>query len=373
MNDQGRLKYLKIIESEKILNNRFTSIKRMGKDGANGCFSLMLTAKDIQEGSRVALKFFDPTKFSNSDRQKRFEREAEMLVVLKNEPMVINCIGGGLQFLTKTLIDPNSGLEFPPLELPYIVLELAEYSAEDLIYSKKNDALAILFIFKEMTKSVFRIHWKKICHRDLKPSNFLIFKDKLCLSDFGTAKNMLKPENNIKNVYVDPVGDTRYIAPEIFFSIGIADEHVFMADIFSLGAILFELFTQEVFTSQIYTKDFIASLSQVRQIMHMMPSNTKIETYNLLAEQISKKIKIPDIYSYNNAVPNSIKNHLNKLYKGLVEINHTNRLNNTTSIHRQIDICIKTLRNEESYLRWQGEKRRRRQIRLQKNHPKNKV
>ena len=36
MDDQDILKYLKIIESEKILNNRFTFIKRMGKAGGNG-------------------------------------------------------------------------------------------------------------------------------------------------------------------------------------------------------------------------------------------------------------------------------------------------------------------------------------------------
>ncbi len=85
MTDANRLKYLKIIESEDILNNRYKSIKRMGANGGNGAFSLMFTADDINTGNKVALKFFDPSKFNESDRYKRFEREAEMFVVRGQE------------------------------------------------------------------------------------------------------------------------------------------------------------------------------------------------------------------------------------------------------------------------------------------------
>ena len=136
MNDPNRLKYLQIIESEKLLNNRFKSIKRIDPAGGNGYFSLMFTSVDIQNDEKVALKFFDPSKLSDSERRKRFEREAEMLMALEKEPMVIRCINGGLQFLPKTLVDSNTGLEIA-IDFPFIALELAECSVEDLIYSSQ--------------------------------------------------------------------------------------------------------------------------------------------------------------------------------------------------------------------------------------------
>ena len=223
-----------------------------------------------------------------------------------------------------------------------------------------------------MVKAVLRVHNKNICHRDIKPSNFLLFKDKLCLSDFGTAKNLLERDNKIRDKYVMPVGDIYYIAPELFFEIGIADEYVYRADIFSIGAILFELFTGEIFTSQIYTQDVVASFMRAKQILFQMQPDKRFETYNLLIEHISRKITIPDIYSFNSNVPNCIKNQLNSLFNSLVEIDFKKRLYNSSSIYRQMDICIKTLGNEKNYLKWREEKRKRWEIRQKKFQNQNK-
>lgn len=155
MVDQDRQTYIQIVESENLLNNRYKYIKRMDDNGGNGYFSLMFTAKDLKTGgNNVALKFFDPSKFSDSDRLRRFEREAEMLLELKDERMVINCVGGGIEYLEKKLVDANTGIKFPTLKLPFIALELADYSLEDVIYSKDKGHRPImsLYLFKEVTK-----------------------------------------------------------------------------------------------------------------------------------------------------------------------------------------------------------------------------
>ena len=136
MDDDARLQNIKIIESEKIIIKRFSDIKRLGRNGGNGNFSIMFTAKDQETGSNVALKFYDPVKMDNTDRYERFKREAEMLLFFKNEPMVLNCVTDGICFLKKTFIDSKTHFKFDQ-KFPFIPLELADHSIEDLIYAKK--------------------------------------------------------------------------------------------------------------------------------------------------------------------------------------------------------------------------------------------
>jgi serine/threonine protein kinase len=244
MDDGARIQNLKIIESEKIIIDRFSDIKGLGKNGGNGNFSIMFTAKDQQTGDNVALKFYDPAKMDNTDRYERFKREAEMLLFFKDEPMVLKCVSDGICFLEKTFIDSKTKYKFNQ-KFPFIPLELADHSIEDLIYAKKTDTLSLLYAFKEITKAVFRVHNRVVCHRDLKPSNFLVINNRVCLSDFGTAKNMTQLGEQIRTEYSIPVGDFTYNPPELFFAIGIADDIVFQSDIFSLGAILFEMFAKD--------------------------------------------------------------------------------------------------------------------------------
>jgi serine/threonine protein kinase len=365
MDEDARIQNIKIIESETIIIDRFSNIKRLGKNGGNGNFSIMFTAKDQQTGDNVALKFYDPAKMDNADRYKRFERETDMLLFFKDEPMVLNCFSNGVCFLEKTFIDSKTKFKFRQ-KFPFIPLELADHSIEDLIYAKKTDALRLLYAFKEITKAVFRVHSRVVCHRDLKPSNFLVINKRVCLSDFGTAKNMAHLEEQIRTEYSIPVGDFTYNPPELFFAIGIADDIVFQSDIFSLGAILFEMFTKDFLTSQIYTKKIFANLLTTLKVVEKMTVSKRIATYNAILPDLENMIYMPDIYSYNDNVPGCIKLQLDDLYKSLTKIDYKKRINKPESIHRKIDICIKTLKNEKKYSEWKIERDRRREIRLMK-------
>ena len=360
-----RKPYLSLIENEKVIEDRFTNVRRIDEKGGNGYFSLVLTADDLKTGKKVALKFFDPIEQGNSDRLDRFEREEQMLKLLANEPLVINTVGNGIGTLTKELEVPISRLKIP-IRLRYFTMELADGNLENCIYLKKNNALTLLIYFKDMIKSVFRIHNRKICHRDLKPSNFLLLNGQIRLSDFGTAKAMDGTMPKIRSVYKEPVGDMNYYAPELIFSIGIADEYVYLSDIFALGAILFEMFSNTVLTTQIYTQDVLIRFMKVGQVLLKMDSKKRIETYLSLVNDMSKIIKFPDIDSYNDKVPKSIKHYLNEIYMGLTNIDFFKRMDNQNSIHRKLDICIKILRNESSYQKWIEQRDKRRDNKLLK-------
>ncbi|MGA7579151.1 MAG: serine/threonine-protein kinase [Desulfobaccales bacterium] len=352
-----REQFLKLVESVPIINDRFTDLNRIGPQGGNGFFSMIFTSIDNTTGKKVALKFYDPHHNTDPDRIKRFEREAEMLLKLKAEPYVIDFVDGP-SILIKDLIDPLNGLHFP-VEFKFFAMELADHSVEYLLCKMDPDPMTSLLCFKEMIKGVLRIHRRNICHRDLKPSNFLISGKRILLSDLGTAKCMDLSMPQISVSYNAPVGDLHYVSPEALVSIGIADEYVFLSDIFSMGAILFEMFAKTVLTTQIYTKAFFAKMIYMDQILSRLPPSKKNEPFKHMIEDLAKSFPLPDIYSFNDYVPKCIKNQLNLLYKRLASIDFKNRVFNPTSIHRQLDICILTLRNEHKYLEWLNRKRQR--------------
>ena len=369
---ENRDPFLKIIESEKLIGDRFRNPTRIDPNGGNGHFSLLLKVYDIKTGKHVALKFYDPAKFSLTDRVIRFRREAEMLSLLESEPYVINLIEGLSEFPCP-IIHQQTGIKVP-LMMIYFAIDWADSNIEQIIYSEKLSALDSLLLFKEMMKAVFRVHKRNICHRDLKPDNFLLSSDQVCVSDFGTAKCMDGTMPDISISYENPVGHSFYVAPELKFSLGIADEYVFRSDIFSMGAILFEMFTRTVLTSEIYTKSVIEKLLNVKAVMSVMSEKDRIETYQGIINDLVSKIPLPDIFAYNEYVPNCIKLHLNNLYKSLSSINFFRRQINPPAIHRSLDIFIIILSNEEKYTKWRNQTRQRleakqckKQILLEKN------
>lgn len=287
--------YIKLIESQKIICDRYVDICRIDENAGDGNFSLVFKAKDIQNKKRwVVLKFFNPLQIGDSYRFECFHRESEILKDLRGQYNILPLIQEktALNFLLET----KDGLPFS-LNLVFYSSELGRFNITNYIYNQKTDYLTNILFFREMCKAVQRIHKKKIIHRDLKPGNFLVYNKRcVCLSDFGTARYSRPKGTPIRNHYAAPVGDIRYVAPELLFGgLHFSDHHSFCADIYSLGAILFELFTKTILSDYIFKEDEIGA---ILVNFHTIPENKRIEVFDGFIGGFSKNRELPSIKEY---------------------------------------------------------------------------
>jgi len=125
---------------------------------------------------------------------------------------------------------------------------------------RRVDGKENLKIFKQIVQGLTYIHDQGIFHRDLKPANIFIAKDRtIKIGDFGLAKELMMDETGdecggdgeddtfemeldsvyISNVHTTGIGTATYAPQE-----QLENKHYdFKVDIYSLGIILFELFS----------------------------------------------------------------------------------------------------------------------------------
>lgn len=126
-------------------------------------------------------------------------------------------------------------------DLCYIVSELVEggdtlkrYCVPDALLPYKQ---AIEIIFK-CAKALDYAHRKGVVHRDIKPTNILLTKDKdVKLADFSIARTTFS-DSDI-TLLDGFIGSPRYMSPEQVREGAVTNQ----TDIFSLGVVMFEMFT----------------------------------------------------------------------------------------------------------------------------------
>jgi eukaryotic-like serine/threonine-protein kinase len=200
----------------------------LGTVGAGG-MGEVFRAKDSRLGRDVAVKVL-PTLFaSDPDRLRRFEQEARAAAAL-NHPNILVVYDVG----TETGV-------------PYVVSELLD--GQTLRQALDRGQLSMrkaIDYGTQIANGLAAAHEKGIVHRDLKPENVFVTKDgRVKILDFGLAKlaeAVTTDGSRATIAQTDPglvVGTVGYMSPE-----QLRGEPVdARSDVFSLGAVLYEMFT----------------------------------------------------------------------------------------------------------------------------------
>jgi len=213
------------------------SYRIVGSLGAGG-MGEVYRATDTRLGREVALKVLPAHLAGVADSRERFEREAKVISSLSH-PNICTLFDIGTQD-----------------DVTYLVMELLE--GESLAARLEKGPLKTDEVMRygaQVADALDKAHRKGIVHRDLKPANLMLTKAGVKVLDFGVAKLSEGRFGTTSGTGILPtvaptrttpltmqgaiVGTMQYMAPEQLE--GKPVDH--RADIFSLGAVLFEMVT----------------------------------------------------------------------------------------------------------------------------------
>lgn len=347
----NRETFLKLIEAETEIGGRFRRTKRLPPNGGNGNFSLIFHAEDADTGQTAVLKFFNPDLYSDTYRWDSFRREATLLEELRGQSDIIQQLATLGQLAIP--IQTTTGLSID-YDFHYYALELAAGDVAEVIAGQLWKPIDALLAFRSMCRAVARLHRRQIVHRDLKPDNFFILANgDVKLGDLGTACRIDGKTSHLLSQYQFPPGDLRYSAPEMFACLHDVDaELAFRADIFALGAVLFEIFTRSPLVFYLFDKNMMEKLTSIVPV----PRSVRIESFFRLIESLSSTKVLPDIGVVAPTIPRSVRRQLNELYQSMTCLDYRSRLCDFTRIYSKINQCLIILKNEEQYRRWRRAK-----------------
>ncbi len=205
-----------------------------------GAMGEVYRARDHRIGRDVAVKVLPPSLTANADRLRRFEQEARAAGAL-NHPNVAAVYDVGT----------HDGS-------PYIVSELLEgETLRGRIGGAPLPLRKALDYSVQIARGLAAAHEKHVIHRDLKPENLFVTRDgQVKILDFGLAKlvggePLVGPsagpvasshlETETGTAAGTLMGTIGYMSPEQVE--GLPADH--RSDIFSLGAVIFEMVTGE--------------------------------------------------------------------------------------------------------------------------------
>lgn len=189
---------------------------------ARGGMGVVYKAKDRKLNRLVALKMILGGQFSSPDDRQRFRIEAEAAAALDHVGIV-------------------PVYEFGEYEdQPFFAMKYVEGgSMADRMAGFSDNPRDGVEMLIRVARAIHHAHQCAILHRDLKPANILIdATGQPMVTDFGLAKNTGGDSNLTESGAV--LGTPKYIAPEQAAG---NQSITTAADIYSLGAILYEILT----------------------------------------------------------------------------------------------------------------------------------
>ncbi len=237
--DEDRQQHFQLVPGRTV--DRYQIIEPLGK----GTFGSVYLVEHLYLKRRCALKVPNQSRLSDF-AVKHFIDEGRRAIQLKKHPGVAEVYDAGLHGTVLTSF--TSGLKG---------FTLSEYLRQTSAPGLKVDVA--IRIVEALAKALAHLHSYGLYHRDLNPRNVMLTKGlRPVIIDFGAA--LTRHELGLVRLF--DTGTLRYIAPERFDED--AHQHNAASDLYSLGAIFYEMLCgQPPFQSR-ETSQLIEEIQHVR-------------------------------------------------------------------------------------------------------------
>ncbi len=244
----------------------FDVMRVLGRGG----MGIVLEAFDSKLQRHVALKVLDPELADDDQARQRFCREARAAASITHENVV-----------AVYQVERSAGGD----DLPYLVMQLisGESLEQRLTREKKLPLNEIVRIAMQTAHGLVAAHTQGLVHRDIKPGNILLEppNDRVKLTDFGLAR-VADDHKITRTGFV--TGTPLYMAPEQ----ALGEEPDFRSDLFSFGAILYEMCAGE---PPFAGNSALAILKQIAEVKHRPLREVNPEIPEWLARTIDQLLE----------------------------------------------------------------------------------
>ena len=215
----------------------------LGELGRGG-MGIVYRARQVHLNREVALKVLPPALAGSEHLLQRFRNEATVAASLVNAnilPIYDVLESHGAPVLVMPLV---KGCDLGRIVRDRATRKEGGRAAEPHAWTLLDDSAylaQVLPVLDQVVTAVAALHQKGVIHRDLKPSNVLIDEwGKAWLSDFGLAR---LEEEGAGTQTGQGMGTPGYMSPEQAYGVKDLD---YRADLFGLGATLYEALTLEL-------------------------------------------------------------------------------------------------------------------------------
>ncbi len=205
-------------------DDRYAVERELGR----GTAATVYLARDRRHDRLVALKVLKPEIAAGSDA-KRFVREIGILARL-HHPHILPLYDSG----TLALADGRRGLFYV---MPYVRGESLRQRLDREVQLPIAEAVHLA---REVADALGYAHQEGIVHRDIRPENILLESGHALVADFGIARALETAGGEQLSASGVVLGVPAYISPEQAAGRGEIDHR---SDIYSLGAVLYEMLT----------------------------------------------------------------------------------------------------------------------------------
>src|SRR5438105_2565015 len=247
------------------LADRYTIERELGRGG----IATVYLAEDLKHHRKVAVKVLKP-QLAAVLGPERFLREIEIAAALTH-PHILPLYDSG----------EADGLLF--YVMPYVEGE----SLRDRLNREKQLSIdEAIHITTSVCSALDHAHRHGVIHRDLKPENILLYEGQPLVADFGIALAVSVAGGNRVTQTGISLGTPQYMSPEQATGDRPVDGR---SDIYSLGCVLYEMFTGEPphignTVQSIIAKVLTDKPQSVRVIRETIPEHVDLALQKALAK-----------------------------------------------------------------------------------------